>query len=147
MLVRFHNSCDLPSREISWSFAYWVTAPAMASSRQRFSVRKSSVLMGAASSTARSVDGLTDVTVVVHDLSNGEPPTQHFAAVPERAVGDLTCLRRPVAQFLDQLIQEQGYSVLHLRFGRRWSRSCRHFDSAAADELVAIYADEVIERG
>ena len=45
-------SIDVPDCR---SRAYSVTAPAIASSRQRFSMRKSSVLTGAFSSTASSV--------------------------------------------------------------------------------------------
>ncbi len=67
MFTRFRISCARnPSRSLpraaSPSMPDWlrprpnsVTAPAMASSRHRFSVRKSSVLMGAFISSARSV--------------------------------------------------------------------------------------------
>jgi hypothetical protein len=41
----------------------------MASSRHRFSVRKSSVLIGAFSFHREFGDGLTDIAIVVHDLA------------------------------------------------------------------------------
>ena len=67
VLIRFLRSCaKYPSRSlpravslsrVDWlrSRPYSVTAPAIASSRQRFSTRKSSVLMGASVCTASSV--------------------------------------------------------------------------------------------
>ena len=55
VLVRLRSSCDSPPRVVACAFWYSVTANAIALSRHRFSVRKSSVLMGAANSTARSV--------------------------------------------------------------------------------------------
>jgi len=60
----------------------------------------------------------------------------------DRALADLVGLRRSVAQFLDQLIQEQRDSVIDLSICRWWSRPFRDFRSAPADELVAICGDE-----
>ena len=49
-----------------------MTAPAMALSRHRFSVRKSSVLIGARHFDGQIGDRLTHVAIVVHDLFDGE---------------------------------------------------------------------------
>ena len=50
--------------------AYSVTAPAIASSRQRFRVRKSSVLNRRSKLDRKVRDGLANIAVVVNDLAN-----------------------------------------------------------------------------
>ncbi|HEV2986002.1 MAG TPA: hypothetical protein VGX46_16510 [Vicinamibacterales bacterium] len=91
-------------------------------------------------------DGLTDIAVVVHDLSNCEPLTQEVLPVLDGALPDLGGLRRPLVQLVGKLIKEQGDSASDLRLGRRWSRPLRHLRSAATDELVAIDANEFRKR-
>jgi hypothetical protein len=66
--------------------------------------------------------------------------------VLSRALVNIVGFRRSAAQLLAQLRQEQGYSVIDLRFGRRGSRPLRHFRSAQADEFVAIFVNELIKR-
>ena len=55
----------------------------------------------------------------MHDLRDGEPLKQEVAPVQTRAPANLAGFRRSVAQLLDQLIQEQGYSLIDLRFRNR----------------------------
>ena len=64
---------------------YSVTASAMASSRQRLSVRNSSVRDRRVQLDGQLGDGLADVAVVVDDLRHGEAPPQQVVPVLSRS--------------------------------------------------------------
>jgi len=91
-------------------------------------------------------DGLTDVAIVVHHLSNSEPLEQQIVAVPDGAPGDGMTFRGASPQLLDQLVQEQGDALIDLRFGGRRTRSARDFRSTALNDLVAIFGNEYFQR-
>ena len=90
-------------------------------------------------------DRLADVAVIVHDLGHGEPLKQKIVPVQDRASADVLTRGLPEAQGVDQLIQEQGNSVIDFRFCGRRKRSHRHLRPAAADDLVPVRRYEFME--
>jgi hypothetical protein len=63
-------------------------------------------------------DGLTDITIIVYDLRDGETLTQKVFPVLACGLGNFLVWRCSEAKLDDQLVQEHGHAVVDFRFGR-----------------------------
>jgi hypothetical protein len=92
-------------------------------------------------------DGLTDITVVVHDLRQREALPKKGFPVPDAARADLRGRDHAQAQRVRQLAQEHRHPVIDFRGGGRWRRPRRHLLPAPPDDFVPIDRDELMEHG
>ena len=90
-------------------------------------------------------DGLTDVTIIVHDLRHGEPLKQQVMPVLNCAPANLRGRCQPQAQGVRQLIQEHRHAVVDFGFRRRGNRPHRDLFPAPPDDLFAVHRDEFMQ--
>jgi hypothetical protein len=90
-------------------------------------------------------DGLADVSVVVHDLPDGEAQAKQLLTVPGRGVTDRRGRRELQAEDLSELIEEEGDSVLELRPRRPGDRPRRDLGAATGDDLGAMFGEELVQ--
>ena len=93
---------------------------------------------------------LADVSVVVHDLGDGEPGALQLAAVQRRAARDVLAARARRRALLaqerrDQLVQEEGNPVLQLRFRGPGGNPGRDLLPSARDDRVTVEGQEFME--
>jgi hypothetical protein len=88
---------------------------------------------------------LTDVPVVVDDLRYRESLAQHFVAVLRGADVHRVARKLGGLQGLDELLDEERYAVVELRFdgARRGARQDLHL--SPRDDLVALRCQEFVE--